>query len=822
MPGNDVLVLWRLLTASSVDKAACQSLLLSIPEASSFSFEADPTATSADLEAYQQGSSMLLAVTSPAAKAMGKNIHVGLVVVSKDSSCCGVFNGKEVSMRVDPVVRMCGLAPSGQKGGCTNTSHISCKLNFEGERLLIQTPAVSKATTRAFFSQPYLVVKDLPKGVNLPVLLDLRAPPNIWRAFISGTHAIYKDSAAKPKPGLKVSTEVEDVDSFDEASVKEESPMSFEVVAGSAKPGMTPAKLKAAGDLALKSDPDSLADDALARNVDSDLLGLSLPGMYEKIGFQMSQQDDVYDAAASVLGKEQDDLDDLLMDVQNDEDEDDGSELSHNSGIYSSVPSMVPPRGPPAGSDVSSAAPPSLKSPSGDDPRFLLQSFATLQNNMENRLRTLELENRELRRRCTKAKDLAIQAVRTSVSAQTDMKSSKTALKKHIFLVKEQTMRAVEERGFPEGAKLVAQYSALTNWKATMDERIGSLEMDMRNEDGLVLSLNRETQSKVAAGDASSFTAAGYTLQNEEGVLSMIQPLPSKNNYGVFLNMKILFSLCADDITSLSENLLLHKATKGANFEDTYIARVNTAAVVTFPAAFGRKTSNGDASKTVWNDGFKSYPAFTGGMKYGGKTLTERKLRKVVEMCRSQIARRLPPRQFPMQNAVASAMLDTSALSSFDLLDAMTKFHYMMTSTGLSPVAAWVATQDFTLRVFEELEFVSGDAGEEDMDAGLIWASMQITNKVLEFQRYRWGEHPCICSMLMFSVLERLGEERVVPEDAAAAEALEQCRVNHVAIEELLEKQRADHEKAADALNQVKQLKKEAAARKKDKETPAK
>eukprot|EP00956_Cyclotella_meneghiniana_P031043 scaffold80403_cov22-Cyclotella_meneghiniana.AAC.3 len=101
------------------------------------------------------------------------------------------------------------------------------------------------------------------------------------------------------------------------------------------------------------------------------------------------------------------------------------------------------------------------------------------------------------------------------------------------------------------------------------------------------------------------------------------------------------------------------------------------------------------------------------------------------------------------------------------------------------------------------------------MDAGLIWASMQITNKVLEFQRYRWSEHPCICSMLMYSVLERLGEERVAPEDAAAAEALEQCRINHVAIEELLEKQKLDHEKAADALNQVKQLKKDAAAAKK-------
>eukprot|EP00956_Cyclotella_meneghiniana_P016725 scaffold26658_cov106-Cyclotella_meneghiniana.AAC.1 len=818
MAGNDALVLWRLLTAASPDKAAAQNQLLSIPEASSFSFEADPSTTSADLEAYQEGSSMLLAATSPAAKAMGKSIHVGLVVVSRDSSCCGVFNGKEVSMRVDPVVRMCGLAPAGQKGGCTNTSHISCKLNFEGERLLIQTPAVSKATTRAFFSQPYLNVKDLPKGASLSVLLELKAPPNIWRAFITQTRAIYKTSAGNVKRGLKVSTGVEDV-SVDEASDKDESPMSFEVVGSAKKPNLKEeSKPMSSTGVGLKTDPDSFADDALLPSGDSDLLGIGLPGAFEKLGFQFGQQDNFYDAAAKVLQKEQDDLEEELdVDLKGLESEDDKS--ADSAALYSLASRSVP-RGPPAGSDVSSFVASVAKPSPQVDPNVILQSLVTLQA-IESRVRTLELENQELKRRCAKTKDIAVQAVRAAVSAQTDQKMTKATFKKQINLTKEETLQAVKDRGFPEGAKLVAQYGALTNWKATMDERMASLEMDMRNEDGLVLSLNRETQSKVAAGDASSFSAAGYTLQNEEGVLSMIQPLPSKSNYAAFLNMKILLSLCADDITSLSENLLLHKATKGANFEDTFIARVNTAAVVSFPSALGRKTSNGDSSKTVWNDGFKSYPAFTGGMKYGGKTLTERRLRKVVEMCRAQIARRLPPRQFPMQNAIATAMLDTAALSAFDFLDAMTKFHNTMTSTGLSSVAAWVATQEFTLRVFEELEFVSGDAGEEDMDAGLIWASMQITNKILEFQRYRWGEHPCICSMLMFSVLERLGEDRAAPEDAAAAEALEQCRLNHVAIEELLEKQKLDHEKAADALNQVKQLKKEAAARKKDKDKEA-
>jgi hypothetical protein len=166
-----------------------------------------------------------------------------------------------------------------------------------------------------------------------------------------------------------------------------------------------------------------------------------------------------------------------------------------------------------------------------------------------------------------------------------------------------------------------------------------------------------------------------------------------------------------------------------------------------------------------------------------------------------------------MQNAIASAMLDQSSLACFDFLDAISKFYAMMVSTGLSPASAWISTMEFMMRVFEEIEYVSTDAGEEDMDAGYIWVSMLICNKVTEFQGFRWSEHPSICSMLMFSVLERMGEQRVTPEDSAAAEALEQCRVNHDAIMELVEKQKADHDKAADALNQVKQLKESAKTR---------
>lgn len=88
--------------------------------------------------------------------------------------------------------------------------------------------------------------------------------------------------------------------------------------------------------------------------------------------------------------------------------------------------------------------------------------------------------------------------------------------------------------------------------------------------------------------------------------------------------MKVLFSLCSDTITTLEQNMLLYKATKGADFEDTYAARVNTAFVVPLPLVFAHRSLLGDSSKVTWQTGFKSYSAFTRGLKSGGRTVTER------------------------------------------------------------------------------------------------------------------------------------------------------------------------------------------------------
>jgi hypothetical protein len=159
----------------------------------------------------------------------------------------------------------------------------------------------------------------------------------------------------------------------------------------------------------------------------------------------------------------------------------------------------------------------------------------------------------------------------------------------------------------------------------------------------------------------------------------MIQPLPGKNNYSVYTSMKTLLSLCRDTIASLQDNMLLHKAAKSADFEDTFTAHVSTSHVVEFPSVFGHKLTSGDSTRMIWNQGYKSHAACDGGMKSGGKTSNECKLCKVAVMVQSQINCRIPAHKFPMQHAVASAMLDMSSLACFDSW-MIGKFYVMMVS----------------------------------------------------------------------------------------------------------------------------------------------
>lgn len=828
-PAASTLATWRILLNAEADPAAAQRALLSLPEKTSFTFDADPTATSADLELLE-GGSLMLAAGSPAAKAMIKNIHVGVKVVSADAVCLGVFNAKEVKVRNDPVVRACALPIEG-RGSCTNTSHRSHRLQYTGKRLLIQTPVVSKATTAAFFSMPYLVVESLPDGPAIDRLCQLSAPVSKWRSFFDGTAEMLPTilEAASRAPNLRVVTSqdvppsksseihVEDVDSPSDLletttrrfvpPKKELSPMSYDMVEDAEGTDEFKDAVEAtAPDPKVETDVKVM--DFLDTTSQTTLIGRAASELGPKIG----GADDYYNAEADKLSDEVVGL--SLSGARGappaceDESDDDSIPLKQEDDVSSLRSASVYRPSPPDDGATHSVAKSYGPSPP-NNPNYegaLLRQILMQQETLSNQVRSLALENQTLKDALKKTRAIAKQALSASASANVNATSTGTSLRKEMGLLKDEMIKAVLSRQMAVLDALRRDVTAVVAWKDSVDDRVSSVEMDIRDEDGLLLSLIRECRTAAAAGDASSFSVAGYTIQNEEAVLAMIQPLPGKNAYAVFTNMKTLFGLCGDAVTSLSENMLLHKATKSADFDDTYSARANTAAVVPFPPVFGRKSTSGDSNKMIWNSGWKSHAAFAGGMKNGGKATLERQIRKAVELCRGQIRRKLPPHQFQMQNAIANGMLDQASLACFDFLDGVSNFYHIMASTGLSPAAAWLTTLDMLMRVFEELEAVASEGGEEDVDAGLIWSSMQIAIKVSEFQRFRWTEHPCICAMLMFSVLERLGEVSDHPEDSAAAEALEQCRRNHEEIMELVERQKKDHEKAAEAVNQVKQL----------------
>ena len=313
----DSLALWHLLTGASPDRERCQSALLAIPEASSYTFDADPTATSADLEALEEGASLLLSVQSPAAKAMARNIHDGVEVVSGDLNCCGIFNAKDVRVRMDPVVRMCGLPPKG-KGGCTNTSHGIYKLDIKGSRLLIRTPTVSKATTKAFFSLPYLEVEDLPSQA-VDLLVTLQAPANVWRTFFTDTPGALKElgvTSGCPKLTVRTSlpgpNELANPDVKPSPLTKGGSPTSYDLIDDMDSLAGEGGEYKETN--LEQDDPKSdLLDDVediqdlFNLKSDPDLLGDSARALGQKLGDKIQLQSDLLGIARLNLGSNPED-----------------------------------------------------------------------------------------------------------------------------------------------------------------------------------------------------------------------------------------------------------------------------------------------------------------------------------------------------------------------------------------------------------------------------------------------------------------------------------------------------------------------------------
>ena len=818
-PNDNILRTWRALVNPETSLEVCQAALLEVTGTQSFTFEADASATPADVQhGVESGGSIILDSASPAAKAMLKTVHVGVGVVSKEEFCLGIFNAKDARARVDPVVRVCSRPRSG-KGGCTNTSHAQHKLDFPGKRVLIMTPTASTATVPTFFSLPYLTLESLPSVAKMTEkLLAIKAPVAIWRAFFDGsTAAIAKifpgfSSIASPQKigGLQVDT------SLPLKPVKEDSPSSYDLledVTSKVESGDEEVK----EEVVQSSSPTVEAKDLLDLNEDA------LKGVQTALNLGVALSDEELQ-----LNLHEDLLSSPNADVTNPVDDsdvssDDESLLGNRSfqrEVLAKQAKLAAPRDAPSHTSEkplrgdSSIA--SGVDNQGSVSVMLLQQILASQATFESRIRSLEIENGTLRHKLKQVKVNAEKALSVGSTFAASHAQSSSKIAQDLAHLRREFVAKTGDFDIGEINRFKRDFLAFGPWRETISERIGSLEMDLRNEDGLLFSQVRECKSAVAAGDLGAYTIAGHTFQNEDSVLTFIQTLPGKNSYVTFPSMKDFFSLCGDPVSSLSENMVLHKATKGAEFEDTFTARVNTAHVVWLPSVFARKSTTGDAFKTIWAPAFKSYSSFSGGMKNGGRTSVERQLRKVQEMYRGQIRRRLPPNLYPQQHAVATAMADKAFLAAFDFLDATSKFYFTMLSAGLPDSTAWSNTQEMILRVHEEFEMASCEAAEEDVDAGFIWSSMMISNKVEEFQRFRWGEHPSICSMLMFSILERLGDYQVPSEDTMAAEAMEKCKANDQALQDLLEKVKKDHDVAANAVNQVKQLKEALAKEKKE------
>lgn len=154
---------------------------------------------------------------------------------------------------------------------------------------------------------------------------------------------------------------------------------------------------------------------------------------------------------------------------------------------------------------------------------------------MEHHLLAIKNKNKELCKKTDLAKKVAQQAIQAGASLGAQVLRIEKKLQDRIFLLEEnQSAPPCNDLNFADQLRdLCSNLVAVQNWRNIWADRIESLELDMRDEDGLLLSQLSEIRNAVAAGDSGAFSAGGHTIINEEAVLPLISTLPGRNNYTV-------------------------------------------------------------------------------------------------------------------------------------------------------------------------------------------------------------------------------------------------------------------------------------------------
>lgn len=774
------------------DSAGAQEILLDISPYTSLVHRIESTTAIAAFPEDAQGnvpSEGSLTAHSPILKAIRAPNISYLRLVDPNVACLGVVN-KTVSMKDrEPLCRACIMAQFGAPDGCPNSTHRNGRLAFPGPRYMIQLPIYTATTNPIALTMPYLEASSLPEAFPIDDLIALQAPPAIWITLLYSidymlSNGTLMDPAIPPDGPQAAPARLPTSVTSHPSSEDDRSALgSASVVSGLSNAG---------GSYIEVADPPSVRSGSASHSTPS------AESFFR--GQETSVASPLNELAALAIAEA-------------------SEESSDASGSSESSDDMAMPglriSSPPHVAYSSGGPGPSPDALASD--RDVMAYIVQLQNSVRiledkvGRLKLKQKRNYNIAKNATSS--IAAQDRRLSNHIK-EQKAEATSTKNALDLVQAK-MDVIAGAG--------GTMAALEELVRRLSGRVGSLELDIRDDAGLFASLRDECREISGAGATGSFTMNGHTFDSEDEVLAMLMTITAATNGRpdrFYPDITVAFSL-ADRLwaADFEKSMAAKKASASAGFPNELSARISASHNYAIPPTIAKYVSEGDeADKITWCKTFSSYQSFTGTRQSktggGGKEKLVKELGRVRRSYKQNAARMIDRTTYPVAYEVSIGMIDMAIEQSLDFLSAINTFYEDLVSCKIEEDMAWKYIQDFILRFFENLRLLKTDLGEEDASSANVWGAMGVCNRVAEFSDANWLEHPSTCSMLVYTMMERLaawgagddGDALVESAATAASEAKDLALSVKKELDSLSKKYKEEHQKVANLDNRLKQL----------------
>jgi len=285
------------------------------------------------------------------------------------------------------------------------------------------------------------------------------------------------------------------------------------------------------------------------------------------------------------------------------------------------------------------------------------------------------------------------------------------------------------------------------------------LELALTSETGVVHELQEKLERIEARRDGTSIEHGGTVFRDQRDFEALLATIDDTEFYRYFLDIYSMLNLSQNAFDTYDKGIKAEADAIKANYTSVNSSRIKLSFQVAYPepVMYSSKTPTGQAQGgTKWSAAFASAEIFDDEFRRGTHKRMLDDVETVYNLTQRAIDYDFPLKSKRIINAILSHQLRLAYQGTVGYLNCLLPFYKTCKRGGHNEQEGWDRARVMSQEFFDDVQS-RRQVSSKFTCSDLCWGAMVGTDRVEEYRRENYIEHPKITSILALTSMEKEG-----------------------------------------------------------------